>query len=272
MGFITHSDKLKNTQLNQEFLPLTHMNVYNHIVSARKNSKKLFAVLVDPDKTDERSAKALALTAREAGVDFFFVGSSLLVNGTLDKCLEALRSADKIPLVLFPGNTMQVSNHADAILFLSLISGRNADMLIGKQVIAAPFLKASSLEIISTGYMLIDPGHLTSVTYMSNTIPIPHDKNDIAISTAWAGELLGMKCIYMDAGSGARTTISRSMVEAVSKNVQLPLIVGGGIKTPEKALELCTAGADVIVVGNSIEKDPGLIIEMADAIRSYQVS
>ncbi|CAN5474715.1 geranylgeranylglyceryl/heptaprenylglyceryl phosphate synthase [soil metagenome] len=248
------------------------MSVYSKLKAARKDSKKLFAVLVDPDKTEERAAETLARKAVEAGVDFLFVGSSLLLNGTLDECLRSLRKHSNIPLVLFPGNTMQISHHAEAILFLSLISGRNAEMLIGKQVLAAPLLKNSSLEIISTGYMLVDPGHLTSVTYMSNTIPIPHDKNDIAVSTAWAGELLGMKLLYMDAGSGARHPISRSMIEAVSKNVDLPLIVGGGIKTPEKALELCTAGADVIVVGNSIEKDQTIIADMADAIHSYQIS
>ena len=248
------------------------MSVYSQLLSAQKDSKKLFAVLVDPDKTDPASAEKLAYGAMEAGVDFLFVGSSLLLNGTLDECLKTLRRHCSIPLVLFPGNIMQVSHHADAILYLSLISGRNADMLIGKQVLAAPLLKASRLEIISTGYMLVDPGHLTSVTYMSNTIPIPHDKNDIAVSTAWAGELLGLKVLYMDAGSGARHTISCSMIEAVHRNTPLPLIVGGGIRTPEKALELCTAGADVIVVGNSIEKDPGIIAGMADAIHSYQVT
>lgn len=248
------------------------MSIYAQLKAARKTSKKLFAVLVDPDKTDDRAAETIAKSAAEAGVDFLFVGSSLLMNSSLDSCLQVLKKHCSIPLVLFPGNTMQISDHADAILFLSLISGRNADMLIGKQVLAAPLLKTSSLEIISTGYMLIDPGHLTSVTYMSNTLPIPHDKNDIAVSTAWAGELLGLKLLYMDAGSGARHTISRSMIEAVSKNVDMPLVVGGGIKTPEKALELCTAGADVIVVGNYIEKDPSIISEMADAIHSFQTS
>jgi putative glycerol-1-phosphate prenyltransferase len=248
------------------------MKVYPQLLSARENSKKLFAVLVDPDKTDDRAAAEISRAAMESRVDFFFIGSSLLVNGTLDRCLQTLRSNCNIPLVLFPGNTMQVSHYADAILFLSLISGRNADMLIGRQVLAAPLLKSGNLEVISTGYMLIDPGHLTSVTYMSSTIPIPHDKNDIAVSTAWAGELLGMKLLYMDAGSGARTPVSRGMVDAVSKSSGLPLVVGGGIRTPEKALELCTAGADVIVVGNSIENDPGLIHEMSDAIHSYVVS
>lgn len=248
------------------------MGIFSQLKAARSTSKKLFAVLVDPDKTDEKAAETIARASAEAGVDFLFVGSSLLMNSSLDACLQTLRKHSAIPLVLFPGNTLQISNYADAILFLSLISGRNADMLIGKQVLAAPLLKTSSLEVISTGYMLIDPGHLTSVTYMSSTLPIPHDKNDIAVSTAWAGELLGLKVLYMDAGSGARHTISCSMIEAVSKNVGMPLIVGGGIKTPEKALELCTAGADVIVVGNCIEKDPAIIAEMADAIHSYQTS
>lgn len=248
------------------------MSIYAQLRSARKSSKKLFAVLVDPDKTNAQAAETIAKASAEAGVDFLFIGSSLLMNSSLDACLQVLKKHCSIPLILFPGNTMQISDHADAILFLSLISGRNADMLIGKQVLAAPLLKTSSLEVISTGYMLVDPGHLTSVTYMSNTLPIPHDKNDIAVSTAWAGELLGLKLLYMDAGSGARHTISRSMIEAVSKNVDMPLIVGGGIKTPEKALELCTAGADVIVVGNYIEKDPGIISDMADAVHSFQLS
>ncbi len=248
------------------------MGVHSQLIAARNSAKKLFAVLVDPDKTGEREAETLAKASAEAGVDFIFVGSSLLINGTLDSCLKTLKKHCKIPLVLFPGNTMQISHHADAILFLSLISGRNADMLIGRQVLAAPLLKSSSLEVMSTGYMLVDPGHLTSVTYMSNTLPIPHDKNDIAVSTAWAGELLGLKLLYMDAGSGARHPISRSMIDAVSKNAGLPLIVGGGIKTAEKALELCTAGADVIVVGNSIEKDQSIIAEIADAVHSFQLS
>ena len=248
------------------------MNVYSRISQARKESKKFFAVLVDPDKTKPENAARLARHARESEVDFLFVGSSLLLNGNLDECLRAMRNECSIPLVLFPGNNMQVSPEADAILFLSLISGRNPDLLIGQQVLAAPVLKRSNLEIISTGYLLVDPGHLTSVTYMSNTLPIPHDKNDIAVSTAWAGELMGMKLIYMDAGSGARTPVSRSMVQEVSRQVPLPLIVGGGIRQPEKARELCTAGADVIVVGNSIEKDPAIIREMADAIHSFQIT
>jgi putative glycerol-1-phosphate prenyltransferase len=170
----------------------------------------------------------------------------------------------------FSRQYMQISGYADAILFLSLISGRNPDLLIGNQVLAAPLLKSGNLEVISTGYILVDPGHPTSVSYMSNTLPIPYDKPDIAVCTAMAGELIGMKLIYMDAGSGARSPISKTMIEAVSKSVALPLIVGGGIRSPEKAMELCLAGADVIVVGNAIEKDPALLNELADAVHSNQ--
>ena len=247
------------------------MKIYSHILDSRQKGKKLFAVLVDPDRVTTKQAEAIAIQASRASVDFLFVGSSLLTNGSLDKCIHALKQNSNIPIVLFPGNVLQVSNDADAILLLSLISGRNAEMLIGKQVVAAPMLKASGLEIISTGYMLVDPGHPTSVSYMSNTQPIPHDKNDIAWCTALAAEMLGMKMIFMDAGSGARTPINSSMIAAVKTHINVPLIVGGGIKNPDKAIDNCNAGADVIVVGNSIEKDSGLIEEISSAIHSYEL-
>lgn len=244
------------------------MNLSSKILRDKKDGRKNFAVLVDPDKTQARKCETLAHESQLAGVDMIFVGSSLLTNNNLDDCIKILKANCNIPVVLFPGSTMQISVYADAVLLLSLISGRNAEMLIGKQVIAAPLLKASGLEIISTGYMLIDPGHATSVSYMSNTIPIPHDKNDIAMCTALAGEQLGLKLIFMDAGSGARVPIHASMLEAVSKTISVPLISGGGIKTPEKALENCMTGADLIVVGNSIEKDQRIIAEISDAVHS----
>jgi phosphoglycerol geranylgeranyltransferase len=247
------------------------MKIYSHISESKQKGKKLFAVLVDPDKVTTKQAEEIALQASQARVDFLFVGSSILTNGNLDSCIHTLKQNCGIPVVLFPGNALQVSKEADAILLLSLISGRNAEMLIGKQVVAAPMLKSSGLEIISTGYMLIDPGHPTSVSYMSNTQPIPHDKNDIAYCTALAGEMLGMKLIFMDAGSGARTPINGSMIATVSTRTTVPLIIGGGIKTPEKALVNCNSGADIIVVGNSIEKDSELIGEMADAIHSFEL-
>jgi phosphoglycerol geranylgeranyltransferase len=247
------------------------MKIYSHIIESKQKGRKLFAVLVDPDKVTAKQAEEIAIQSQQAAVDFLFVGSSILTNGNIDSCIRALKQNCSIPIVLFPGNALQVSKEADAILLLSLISGRNADMLIGKQVIAAPMLKSSRLEIIPTGYMLIDPGHPTSVSYMSNTQPIPHDKNDIAWCTALAGEMLGMQLIFMDAGSGARTPVSSSMVTAVNSKISVPLIVGGGIKTPEKARDNCHAGADLIVVGNSIEKNSGLIEEMSAAIHSYEL-
>lgn len=170
-------------------------------------------------------------------------------------------------MILFPGNSFQLSYKADGILFLSLISGRNAELLIGNHVIAAPFLKMSPLEIIPTGYMLVEGGTMTSVQYMSNTYPIPANKDDIALCTAVAGEMLGLKQIYMDAGSGAKYPISASMINTVSGGINIPLIIGGGISTPEKAAANAKAGADVIVVGNAIEKDPMLIKEMVIAVR-----
>ncbi|MFZ1702956.1 MAG: geranylgeranylglyceryl/heptaprenylglyceryl phosphate synthase [Saprospiraceae bacterium] len=242
--------------------------IYTQLTKAKKIGKKKFAVLIDPDKVRLAKWQGVLEHAVEAGVDYFFIGGSLVVNDMLDFVLKSLKEKCDIPMILFPGNSFQLSYKADAILFLSLISGRNADLLIGKHVITAPFLKVSPLEIISTGYMLIDGGIPTSVQYMSNTYPIPHSKDDIALCTAMAGEMLGLKLMYMDAGSGAKNPVSASMIEAVSGGITVPLIVGGGIKTPEKALENVKAGADVIVVGNAIEKDPGLIKEMSAAIHS----
>jgi putative glycerol-1-phosphate prenyltransferase len=174
-------------------------------------------------------------------------------------------------VILFPGSPSQISRYADALLYLSLISGRNADLLIGQHVISAPFVKKSGLEIISTGYMVIDGGAPTTVSYISNASPIPADKADIALCTAMAGEMLGMKTIYMDSGSGAKKAISEEMISAVAASIDIPLIVGGGIRDAEKAYLNCKAGADVIVIGNAIEKDPSLIKEMAAAIHSVPV-
>lgn len=242
--------------------------IYARLLEKKAKNLKQFAVLIDPDKTDTEGLLELIQIAEEAKTDFFFVGGSLLTNDSLDSCIQTIKKNSDIPVVLFPGNTMQINQHADGILFLSLISGRNAEMLIGKHVIAAPFLKHSKLEILSTAYMLVESGKPTAVSYMSNTTPIPHDKNDIAICTAIAGEMLGFKLIFMDGGSGAEKPINASMISEVSKNISIPLIVGGGIKTPEKALENCRAGADIIVVGNSIEKDRNLIRMISEAIHS----
>ena len=245
------------------------MNIYNKIVANKKIGKKSFALLIDPDKQNENQLLSIIEKAKKANTDYFFVGGSLLTNDSLDACLATLKENSAIPVILFPGNAMQVNDQADGILFLSLISGRNAEMLIGKQVITAPILKQTSLEILPTGYMLIDSGKPTTASYMSNTTPIPADKDTVAACTAMAGEMLGMKIIFMDGGSGAQNPISLKMIKTVKNSIKIPLIIGGGISSGEKAIANCKAGADIIVVGNAIEKNENLISEIADAVHNY---
>ena len=244
------------------------MDVYKKIIANKKANKKSFALLIDPDKQNSEQLRYVIEKANQTNTDYLFVGGSLLTNDSLDLCLSILKKNTNIPVVLFPGNAMQVNNQADAILFLSLISGRNAEMLIGKQVITAPILKQSSLEVLPTGYMLIDSGKPTTVSYMSNTTPIPHHKDTIAACTAIAGEMLGLKIIFMDGGSGAKNPISKQMIKEVRKSIDLPIIIGGGIKSGEQAIEKCKAGADIIVVGNAIEKNQNLITEISTAIHN----
>ena len=185
----------------------------------------------------------------------------------MEDCIRIFRAESNIPIILFPGSPSQVTPSADAILYLSLISGRNPDLLIGQHVISAPVVKASGLEVISTGYVLIDGGVQTTVSYMSHSMPIPADKPEIAVCTAWAGEMLGNKVIYLDAGSGAKHPVPTEMIQKVSMNIEVPLFVGGGISTPEKVKENCKAGANLIVVGNAIERDPLLIKDLAAATK-----
>ena len=245
------------------------MSIYNKITVDKKANKKSFALLIDPDKQDRDQLITIIKKAEIANTDYFFVGGSLLTHDSLNICLETLKKYSNIPVILFPGNAMQVNDKADGILFLSLISGRNAEMLIGKQVITAPILKKSSLEVLPTGYMLIDSGKPTTVSYMSNTNPIPADKSSVAACTAMAGEMLGLQLIFMDGGSGAKIPISESMIKTVRTSVDCPIIIGGGINSGEKAAANCKAGADIIVVGNAIEKDEDLIEDIANAIHNY---
>ncbi len=231
--------------------------------------KKQLAVLIDPDKLSPEDLIEIATISEKAGVDFLFVGGSLVTSDTLFHCIRTLKENSNIPVILFPGNSYQISRNADAMLFLSLISGRNPDMLIGMHVLSAPYIKLSGLETIPTGYMLIDSGKPTSVSYMSNSFPIPNDKKDIAACTAMAGEMLGLKTIFMDAGSGALITIPEEMITFVKGSIDIPLIIGGGIRTPEKAKSILEAGADIIVIGNLFEKDPKLIHDFTDVIKSF---
>lgn len=242
------------------------ITTYQHILNKKKAGQKLFAILVDPDKF---TAKGFLDTIINSGVDLLLIGGSLLTNGNLEECIQEIKSKTDLPVLIFPGNVLQVNKHADGILLLSLISGRNAEMLIGNHVLAAPLLKKSGIEIIPTGYVLIDGGRATSVSYISNTTPIPADKYDIAACTAIAGEQLGLKMIYLEAGSGAVNVVSEAMISEVKKNIEIPLIVGGGINSPEKALACCKAGADVIVIGNAAEKDMNLIKLVSEIVHSF---
>lgn len=241
------------------------MSVYNRLSDT---SKKKFVVLIDPDKPTNEQIVEIVKKSVKVGVDFFFVGGSLLTTDSLDNCIKLIKKHCDIPVLIFPGNSLQISKWCDGFLLLSLISGRNAEMLIGRHVISAPYLKLYGNEIIPTGYMLIDGGKQTSVSYMSNTTPIPHDKDDIAMCTALAGEMLGLKIIYLDAGSGAIEPVSPEMINKVKQTIEIPLIVGGGINTPEKAANAAKAGADIIVVGNALEKSIDKLQEFADAVHN----
>ena len=245
--------------------------LYNQLTESKGLGRKAFTVLIDPDKVDATKIDKLVSLSIDAGVDYFFVGGSLVISNYLDECIQLIKSACSIPIILFPGSPSQISKYADALLYLSLISGRNPELLIGQHVVSAPFVKQSRLEIMPTGYMVIDGGAPTTVSYISNASPIPSDKNEIAMCTAMAGEMLGMKLIYMDSGSGAKRPITETMIEKVASHIEAPLIIGGGIADPEKAYRNCKAGADIIVVGNAIEKDTSLIKEMSSAIHSVPV-
>ncbi len=247
------------------------MNIYQSLEKQKSLGKRSFAVLIDPDKVNELILDELIALSTAVKVDYFLVGGSLVISNQLDHVVQHIKKNCIIPVILFPGSSTHVSKYADALLYLSLISGRNPELLIGQHVVSAPFIKQSGLEVISTGYMLIDGGAPTTVSYISNANPIPADKNEIAMCTAMAGEMLGMKLIYMDAGSGAKRSITESMIEKVSQNISVPLIIGGGITDPEKAYLNCKAGADLIVIGNAIEKDASLITEMASAIHAVKV-
>jgi putative glycerol-1-phosphate prenyltransferase len=231
-------------------------------------TKKQIAVLIDPDKQSDEETIKIAKIAEEANVDFFLVGGSLMSEKP-GNTIKLIKKNTKKPVYIFPGSVFQLSDEADGIFLLSLISGRNADFLIGNQVIAAPFLKKSKLEIIPVGYIIVETGKMTSVEYMSNTKPIPYDKKDIASATAIAGELIGQKLIYLEAGSGALKTVSEEMIMSVKENIEIPLIVGGGIRNEENLRKVCSAGADIVVVGTAFEEDKSLIEKFCKIVHSF---
>lgn len=230
------------------------MVIYNKILKSIKEKGALFFVLIDPDRSERKDYLALGDTCQSAGVDAVLVGSSILINNTFSKVIKDLKKVVDIPVIIFPGNTLQISKYADAILFLSLISGRNPNHLFGEHVVAAPAIKSTGLEPISTGYMLIESGKTSSVEFMSDTKPIPADKPEIAKAHALAAEYMGMKFIYLEAGSGADYPVPDMLIREIKNYITLPIIVGGGIKTPEIARKKLNSGASIIVVGSIFEK------------------
>jgi putative glycerol-1-phosphate prenyltransferase len=244
------------------------MHTWQRLLDIRKNRGAGYIVLIDPDKLSLEDSVKLAAQAEQEDADVIFIGGSLLSTPIFDELVKQIKAAVTIPVIIFPGGVQQISRHADAILFMSVISGRNPDLLIGQHVMGAPIVKMLKLEAISTGYMLIESGKVTSAEFMSNTKPIPRDKPDIALAHALAAEYLGMKLIYLEAGSGALHPVPDEMIQAIARMCSLPIIVGGGIRTPDMAKQKVAAGAAFIVTGNVLEKnnEKGTIQSFAQAI------
>lgn len=227
--------------------------LYQQLLTGR--SKPAVAVLIDPEKANTDNISKIIDQCNQCKADAIFIGGSL-VSENPEQLISIIHQLTDIPVILFPGSIIQISNNADAILLLSLISGRNPEYLIGNHVLAAKSLYNSNLQIIPTGYILIDGGNVTSVQYISNTTPIPSNKPELVVATAIAGKLLGLKAIYLEAGSGANKPVSPEIISEVKKNIDIPIIVGGGIRTHAQFTEAANAGANLIVIGNSLESDP----------------
>lgn len=244
-------------------------NIYKKILTNYAAKRKMIAILLDPDHCTNMQLDKIISILKTNTPDFIFVGGSHAVTST-DNLIETLKSKLNTDIILFPGNASQFSDKADALLFLSLISGRNAEFLIGQHVNSALEIKKSGIEVIPTAYILIEGGKTSSVEYMSNTRPIPHDKKSIALSTAIAGELLGMQLVYLEAGSGANMPVGKNMIQFVRKNLSVPLIVGGGIKTLDNLESAFNAGADIVVIGNAFESNPEKIEEFVRFCSDYK--
>lgn len=246
---------------------MTH-NIYQLIQEKKAAGQKMLAVLFDPDKCSN-VGQTLFECISNARPDFVFVGGSV-VDGSVDNLVRTLKQYLSFPVVLFPGDARQFTPNADALLLLSLISGRNPDLLIGQHVNAAMAIKRSSIEVIPTGYILIDGGRLSAVERVSHTQPLPADCPEMAVATAVAAQLLGMQMVYLEAGSGALTSVSPEIIEAVSSELSIPLVVGGGIRTIEQINNALSAGADLLVIGNHFEAHPEDMLPFAETVRSYR--
>jgi len=257
---------------NKSFYNSKTISILHKISTKAATNKKMIAVLIDPDKASDGQLDTLVFNPNFDQVDFIFVGGSLVTDGSMKICLEGLKKRTNKPLIIFPGSPNQIDDTADAILLLSLISGRNPDLLIGRHVESAHKLKRSGLEILSTGYILVDGGRTTTVSYISGTTPIPQDKPGIAAATALAGTQLGQQLIYLDCGSGANQYASPTLIAAVKHEVNTPVIVGGGITSKEDAQAVFQAGADVVVVGNKLEENPEFLGELVKAKETFAIS
>ena len=240
--------------------------IYDRILEKKAEGKKQIALLIDPDKVYADGLSGMLNSVNATPPDLILVGGSL-ISANIDNTIKSIKEKVDVPILLFPGSSIQISSLADGILFLSLLSGRNPEFLVSHHVSAAPLLKASGMEIISTGYLLINGGRVSSVEYMSNTKPIPGEKDDLAVATAMAGEMMGMKMLYLEAGSGALTPVPETMIARVKEQTNVPLFVGGGLNSTGKIKTACKAGADIVVVGNAFEKEPGLLRSFVETVR-----
>ncbi|MBD2713535.1 geranylgeranylglyceryl/heptaprenylglyceryl phosphate synthase [Microvirga sp. STR05] len=244
-------------------------SLYDGLSKRRTHGRKALAVLLDPDNLDEAGCRRLLELSETHPIDYFFVGGSLVMTTHQAALIRLLKEHSAVPVLLFPSHSLHLDPQADGILLLSLISGRNPEFLIGQHVIAAPLLRQSNLQILPTGYMLVDTGRQTTASYVSGTTPLPYDKPSIAACTAMAGEQLGLRLIYLDGGSGAMYPVSTTMIRAVRQAIEVPLVVGGGINTADKAQAALEAGADVIVVGNQIEKTPEFLGDVSRVVQAF---
>lgn len=244
--------------------------VYSRLLKKSRAQGGSFFLLLDPDRVDEKVYIALAESAADSGVDALLVGTSMMIDSRFPQAVRQIKEAASAPVIIFPGSHAQLTPHADAVLFTTLISGRNPQYLIDEQVKGAPLVKKFGLEAIPTGYMLIESGPLTSVQYLSSTLPIPRDKPDIATAHAMAAECLGLQLLYLEAGSGAGKSVPIDMIQSVTAHTEIPVMVGGGLTSPEACAERVAAGASFIVVGNHIEQNNShtLLKELTAAVHS----
>jgi len=245
-------------------------SVFTYLNEVKNKRRAGYFVLIDPDRKNSDSIEARVEAANNQDVDAILVGGSLMMDGKYHQRVQKIKNLSDIPVIFFPGGVNQLNEYYDAMLFMSILSGRNPHYLIGEQVIAAPLVKDCGIETIPTAYLLIHGGSTTTVEFMSGTMPIPNDRSDIAVAHSLAAQYLGMKMVYLEAGSGAKYPVGNELIKSVKDNTDVLLTVGGGIKTPDQARERVKAGADFIVTGTVLESDSenNIMQSFADVIHS----